>query len=104
MANTNIDGIKTIKAYFRTSSKYAKIAHLLNHISTDELYLYASQNYNLLIENIHLYYQGKVLPTSSMTTLEENAIIHIVRLDELKKEMINITVKMIAGNRSVKRF
>lgn len=69
-----------VKIYFRTPSKHAKVLHLPMRVSTDELYLFAAQNYNIPIENIHLFYQGIVLPTSTSVILSNNSIIHIVKL------------------------
>lgn len=102
--NPNTDGSRLVKVYFRTPAKYAKIVQLASHISTDELYLFVSINYSLPIHNVHLFYQGKVLPPSSVVTLAENAIIHIVSLEELKKDLISVTVKFVNQERADCRF
>jgi hypothetical protein len=94
---SRIDGA-SVKAYFRSSSKFAKIAYFPTQVASEELYLYASRAYSLPVDGLHLYLQGALLTSSQSITLQANAIVHVVRLDELRREHIAVLVKRIAGD------
>ena len=58
--NTNPENTQPkTKIYLRNHLKIAKILHLSKHINSQALYQYASENYDLSVENIHLYYAGE---------------------------------------------
>ena len=94
---TNIDG-SNVKVYIRSSSKFAKIAYFPIEVSTDELYLFVSRSHSLPIDGVHLFLHGNLLPPSETASLQMGSIIHMVRLDELRRENIAVLVKKIHGD------
>lgn len=50
------------------------------------------------IDGVHLFLHGNILSPSETVSLQMGAIIHVVRLDELRRENISVFVKKIHGD------
>ncbi len=63
-----------------------------------ELYRQSSINYNVPVEDIHLYYAGNPINPEDEVPLENNSIIHIVNLPRLKIATLTLIIKRIPSD------
>ena len=94
----SFEAAKMAKVYLRNQQKMAKIVLFPPSLHANELYSTASASYNIAVENMHLFYGGKLVERNSLVALSDNSIVHVTNLSLLESKELVLIVKQIEEN------
>lgn len=101
---SNAATLEEVHIYLRNSQKKAHLISILKEVSQHELRRIVSDKLKIAPEKLVFFLKGEEITTNQTVTLHEKNIVHVVNLDNVNKELLNIHIKRLEGPRSLAHF